>query len=147
MRPSLLKKLFALSKCVFPGMIPQKQGTSQFIGSRKRGFIVSLAISGAKVSSRVGVTVGESVALRNLAVLVGEGVAVDTLAVTVGTGVSVSGMVGVSVEVGIVVAVDEGIVGDGRLVACVGCIVGLAGAQPGKERAKTKKRDNQDRGA
>ena len=106
-KPSWLKKILASSKCVFPGMIPQKQGTVQFIGSFKRGWIVAKALAGSNVSSGVGVVVGESVGVGNLAVFVGEGVSVDTLAVTIGAGVSVSGLVGVIVEAGVVVAVAE----------------------------------------
>jgi len=107
-------------------MIPQKQGTTQFNGSRKKGSIVALAISGSSVSTGVGVTVDETVAVGNLTG-------------TVGAGVFASVIVGVSVEVGIAATVADGIVGDGSSITCVGCIVSLAGTHPVKAKNGIKR--------
>ncbi len=52
-------------------MMPQKQGTLQFNGSRNRGSSVALAISGSRVSTGVGVLVGVTVGLGWVAVMVG----------------------------------------------------------------------------
>jgi len=52
-------------------MIPQKQGTAQFIGSSRRGCIVSLAWAGSNVSSGVSVAVEESVSVGKLTILDG----------------------------------------------------------------------------
>jgi len=75
-------------------------------------------------------------------VIVGESVAVGNLTVTVGTGVFVSVIVGVRFEVGIVLAVAEGIVGDGSCILSVGCMVGLAGAHPAKTKVGIKRKEN-----
>lgn len=120
MKPSLLKKILASSKCVFPGMIPQKQGTAQFIGSFNSGCIVSLAWAGSNVSSGVSV-------------MVGEGVLDGRVTIPVGVGDSVALMTGIRVDVGIVGAVAEG-------------IVGPAGEHAAKAKAKNKQRDNKDNG-
>ena len=71
MKPSWLKKVLASSKDVFPGMIPQKQGTAQFRGSFIRGCKVSVTLAGSKVSSGVSVMVGEGVSDGRLTISVG----------------------------------------------------------------------------
>jgi hypothetical protein len=70
-KPKSSKKVLASDKYVFPGMIPKKQGTLQFIGSFRRGCIALLTFSVAKISTSVGVMVGESEAVGNLTVTVG----------------------------------------------------------------------------
>ena len=110
-------------------MIPQKQGTSQFIGSCKKDSIVAFAISGSSVSTSIGVTVDASVAVGNLTV-------------TVGIRVSVLRITGVNVEVGIAATVADDIVGDERSMTCVGCIVGLAGTHPVKAKTRINRRKN-----
>jgi hypothetical protein len=52
-------------------MIPQKQGTAQFIGCFNRGCIVSLAWAGSKVLSGVSVAVGEGVSVGKVTIPVG----------------------------------------------------------------------------
>jgi hypothetical protein len=104
-------------------MIPQKQGTAQFIGSSSRGSIVSLAWAGSNVSSGVSVAVGE-------------GVSVGKLTIPVGVDGSVSVLTGVRIEVAIV----------GTVANCVGCIVGLTGVHPARARTGIKKRDSKENG-
>ncbi len=57
-------------------------------------------------------------------------------------GVAVNGIVGVSVEVGIFVAVAKGIIVGCK--DCTACTGGFAGAHPAKTDARIKKQDNQD---
>ncbi len=109
MKPRRLKRVLASLNSVLPGMIPQKQGTTQFNGSRKRGSIVAFAISGTNVSIGVGVLVIESVEVSFI-------VAVVDIRVGVGT-------IGVDVRV---------IIRDGVCIICVGCIVVPADTHPAK---------------
>jgi hypothetical protein len=132
-KPRRLKSVLASLKSVLPGMIPQKQGTSQFKGSRKRGSSVALAISGSSVSTGVGGRVGESVALSFVS-MGGESVALGPVPV----------MTGVSVTAGIIVAVAGSNARDGSCLLWVGCIVAPTGTHPVKARTGIIKRDNQD---
>src|SRR5689334_18562119 len=77
MKPRRLKNIFASSKCVSPGMIPQKHGTTQFIGSFSRGCTVAMAWVGSKVSSSVSVAVGEGVSVANLTIPVGVSIGIE----------------------------------------------------------------------
>ena len=63
MKPKWSKKDLASCILVFPGIIPQKQGTSQFNGSFRSGWIVPRACVGSRVSSRVGMAVNVGVAV------------------------------------------------------------------------------------
>ena len=81
MRPRRLKIILASSKLVFPGMIPQKQGTSQFIGSIISGCIVSHTWVGSNVTSGVGVMVGEGVSEGKLTVSVGVIIEVEIIGI------------------------------------------------------------------
>ncbi len=97
MRPKGLKKALASSILVFPGIMPQKQGTAQSIGSFRRGWIVSIAFTGSKVSSGVGVAVDE-------------GITAGKITVTVGMEVSILVLAGAGVKAEIVVVITGGIV-------------------------------------
>jgi hypothetical protein len=72
-KPRWLKKDLASSRLVFPGMIPQKQGTAQFMGSVISGCSVSQTWVGSNVASGVGVMVGEGVSDGKLTIPVGVG--------------------------------------------------------------------------
>jgi len=108
---------------VFPGVIPQKQGMVQVIGSFRRDWIVSRAFAGSKVSSGVGVSVP----------------------VTVGWGVIVSVRVGVNVKVGTAVVAAKDRVGDGRRVTCVRGSLAAGGEHPAKPESSSQHR-NKKRG-
>jgi hypothetical protein len=112
MRPRRLKKILASSKLVFPAMIPQKQGTSQFIGSFISGCIASHTWVGSNVASGVGVMVGEGVSDGKLTV-----------------------SVGVRTEVGIV-----GMVAEDTCVGCLVGVLVAAGAGPHAVRRMSDKR-------
>ena len=124
MSPNLPKRIFASSKRVFPGAIPQKQGTAQFIGSFIRCAIVSVAWAGSNVSSGTRVMVGEGLFDGNLPILVG-----------------VDGIVSVVTGVRIVVLPIVGAIAD-----CVGWIVWLIDVHPANAITRVKKRCNNDNG-
>ena len=110
------ERVFASLKSVLPGMISQKQGTTQFNGSPKRGSRVSLANSGSSESTDVGLKVDESEAVCSVAVIAGVGV-----------------------KVGIVLSVVWGIVWDGGTILWVGCIVAPTGTHPAKAKTNINK--------
>jgi len=123
MKPRLLKKTLALSSDVSPGIIPQKQGTAQFIGSIRSGCIVALAWAGSNV-------------LRGACVRVSEGVLDGKLTTRVG-------MVGFT-PVFADVSVDSAI---GRAVVdCTGRAVVRVVVQPANAKTRIKQRDSKENG-
>ncbi len=122
MNPNRLKTILISSNDVSPGMIPQKQGTAQFMGSCISGCRVSVIWTGSKVSNGVSNIVGEGVSDGGLIVP----------PVVDGTVLVIAGRIDVA-TVGVV-------------VDCAGCLVGLMGAHPAKARTGITKKENTDNG-